>query len=164
MRLIDDLSLAATGTVGVGATLSTTISNITAAATGAVLVQGALAATIDNVTASATAAVIPVPPAITGGAAPWWWHEYVRNRLAERAAAREALARYGEGFAIAPGAQAEATAEHQHPPIGAVRAVVPAPTAHGESTVPRLIAIVSHRCPVDDETLALLAGSLLLAA
>lgn len=145
------------------ATLAETIAPITVAATGQVLVQATLSATIDDVALSALAVVTgAVPgPATSGG--PWWWPEYVRNRLAEQAAAREALARAGEAFAVIPQPFAEAEAEHIYP-IGQAAAFAPLPAARGAAHTLRLIAVLHHTSPVDEEGAALTAAALLLRA
>lgn len=166
--LADTIALvtsAITGKAIAKAALAETIAPVTAAATGQVLVQARLSATIDDVALAAQAAVTGAAPGpATSGGIPWWWPEYVRNRLAERAAAREAAARTGETFAVAPHPVAQAEAEHLHPPLGAALAVAPALYAHAEAAVARLRLVLDHTTVPDDEALALLAASLLLAA
>jgi hypothetical protein len=115
--------------------------------------------------AQATAAA----PAAVGGlsvrpAAPWWWGSYVAAELARQAAAREALAVSGDVFAAIPAPWAEAEVEAEPARSGELVAVLRMPTVSGDVFVPRLVAIVSHDEPLDDESAALLAAALLLAA
>jgi hypothetical protein len=95
------------------ASASPTIGDLALDATGRHLTTASLDATIGEITADATGTVISTVKRRGGDVAvPWWWAEYVRNRLAERAAAREKIARTGSASAVVPMPWATGEIEH----------------------------------------------------
>jgi hypothetical protein len=85
---IADLTLAATATVTGSASLAATIDPITLAATAAVIVSASVEATIADLTLNATAAGAAARP--RDGVYPlWWWPAYVKRHEAEREAVRQ---------------------------------------------------------------------------
>jgi hypothetical protein len=111
--------------------------------------------------ATATAA----PAAAVGGGYPLWWPAYVRAELARQAAKRESLALQLDTIRILgpmPFVAGELEAEPAR--SAAMTAIMRMPRVEGEIFVPRVLTLVEHDEPVDDEALALLSAAMLLAA
>jgi hypothetical protein len=122
-----------------------------------------LSTSFPNFTLAATATAAPA--AAVGGGYPLWWPAYVRAELARQAAKRESLAlQLDEIRIVGPLPFAAGEVEAVEPPIGDLLAVVKLPRVEAEIFVPRLIAVIEHDEPADDEAAMLFAASLLLAA
>jgi hypothetical protein len=127
-------------------------------------------AVIGDFTLSASASVASQAGGAVYPRFPWWqqWEywgpEYVRNRLAERAAAREAKARYIDAYAIVPAPVADARVWHRGPPVAAVSAVAPMPTITIDAEHLYVAEILRFTGPVTQKEAALIAAITLLAA
>jgi hypothetical protein len=116
--------------------------------------------TAATLAATATATSITVD----GGGPAWWWHEYVQAELLRRAARREALARVADLYAVACMPWASGEVEAAEPATAELVAIMRLPRVEAQVFVPRLLTIVEHDGPVDDEALALLGAAMPLAA
>jgi hypothetical protein len=129
-----------------------------------------LNAVIADFTLSASASVASQAGGAVYPRFPWWqqWEywgpEYVRNRLAERAAAREAKARYIDAYAIPPALYAEGRIAYRDPPTATVRAVAPLPTVTIDAEHLHVAEILRFTGPVTEKEAALIAAITLLAA
>jgi hypothetical protein len=120
--------------------------------------------TFGNFSLAATATAV-APAAVGDGAPAWWWHLYVPAELGRQKAAREARAvQIDDIFIVGPLPFAAGDVEATEPATAELLAVVKLPRLEAAAFVPRLLTIVQHDEPVDDEVLALLAAALLLAA
>jgi hypothetical protein len=124
-----------------------------------------LAATFGNFTLNATAHA-PSTAAVGGlPIFPWWWSAYVAAELARQKASREARAvQIDDIFVVGPMPFATGKLEAEPARSAELVAVMRMPQVHAEAFVPRLVAVIEHDETVDDESAALLAAALLLAA
>jgi hypothetical protein len=124
-----------------------------------------LAATFGNFTLHATAHA-PSTAAVGGlPIFPWRWSAYVAAELARQKASREARAiQLGDVFILGPLPYAAGDIEAEPARSAELVAVMRMPRVEAEAFVPRVLTLVEHDEPVDDEALALLSAAMLLAA